>query len=120
MIWLIECLILTILTSTKYLQNLLKDGTSFVIFTVKKNSILGSLDNAKSAKRHLFFGHPIIHQNYRFTNTHTHLRWCTHFIQTNGDANQVFLLTFHDLVKLKGLLCHGLLAARVLRPQELT
>ena len=41
-------------TLTKYLQNLLKDGTSSVIFTFKKISVPKSLDNAKNVKESFF------------------------------------------------------------------
>ena len=49
-----QCLILKISTSTKHLQNLLRDGTLSVISIVKKISTLGSLDIAKNAKRQFF------------------------------------------------------------------
>ena len=55
LIWPIKCQILSILTSTKYLQNLLRDGTLSVISNVKKISILGSLGNAKNAKSQFVF-----------------------------------------------------------------
>ena len=41
LIWPIKCLILTLLTSNKYLQNLLKDGTLSVVSAVKRIFILG-------------------------------------------------------------------------------
>ena len=46
-----ECLVLTILTLTKYLQNLLRYGTLSLISIEKKSS----LDDAKNAKRQFFF-----------------------------------------------------------------
>ena len=56
LMWSIKCLILT---STKHLPNKLRDGTLSVISTVKKNSILSSLDFVENTKRHFFFGHSI-------------------------------------------------------------
>ena len=56
-IWLIgpfECLILTILTSTKCVQNLFRESTLSVISIIKKISILGFLDNAENIKRQFF------------------------------------------------------------------
>ena len=53
-----ECLILTTLTLTKYIQNLLRDGTLSLISIVEKKIFLGSLDDAINAKRQSFFWTP--------------------------------------------------------------
>ena len=76
MIWPIKCLILT---STNHLQNLLRDGTPSVISTVRKISILGSLNNAENAKRQFFWA-PCICQ--LGTKSYTFFVIRTQFIRT--------------------------------------
>ena len=66
LVWPIECIIMTILTMTKYLQNLLRDGTLSLISIVKIFFMLGSLDDAKNAKRQFFIGHPISYHTLPF------------------------------------------------------
>ena len=69
MIWPIKCLILTILISTKYLQNLLIDSSLSVISTEKKNFIQGSFDDTENAKRQFFLGHPISSDSVAYDNS---------------------------------------------------
>ena len=54
LIWPFECLILTILTLTKSLQNLLRDSILPVIFTVKKSILYVVLIMLKMPKETFF------------------------------------------------------------------
>ena len=50
---------LTVLTLTKYLQNLLRDSTLTAISIAKKILILSGVDYAENAKWNFLFNHPI-------------------------------------------------------------